>query len=126
MPSVGGPLHGHRPAYRAAPSTRRRRPCCSPRSCSAAGHITGFPATLATGARLAAPEQLRVLTAREREVMAPAAPGRSDEEIAGKLFVSPLTVRTHVHRATARPDAHGRAQLVLTASQSGLVRPRRR
>lgn len=55
--------------------------------------------------------------------MAPAAQGRSDQEIAGKLFVSPLTVRTHIHRAMTKLDAQDRAQLVVLAYQSGLVRP---
>ncbi|MFF7984518.1 response regulator [Streptomyces sp. NPDC007901] len=85
--------------------------------------ISRFLATPAPGARLAAPEQLRVLTAREREVMALAAQGRSNEEIAEKLFVSPLTVRTHVHRAMTKLDARDRAQLVVMAYQSGLVQP---
>ncbi|MFD8725342.1 response regulator [Streptomyces sp. NPDC059629] len=77
----------------------------------------------APGARLAAPEQLRVLTARERQVTALAAQGRSNEEIAGKLFVSPLTVRTHIHRAMTKLDVRDRAQLVVMAYQSGLVQP---
>ncbi|MFD4511573.1 response regulator [Streptomyces sp. NPDC058457] len=85
--------------------------------------ITRFLTTPAPGARLAAPEQLSVLTAREREVMALAAEGRSNEEIAGKLFVSPLTVRTHIHRAMTKLDARDRAQLVVMAYQSGLVQP---
>ncbi|GGN20647.1 response regulator transcription factor [Streptomyces fuscichromogenes] len=85
--------------------------------------ITRFLATPAPGVRLAAPERLRVLTAREREVMALAAEGRSNEEIAEKLFVSPLTVRTHIHRAMTKLDARDRAQLVVMAYQSGLVQP---
>jgi len=48
--------------------------------------------------------------------------GHSNEEIAGKLYVSPLTVRTHVHRAMTRLGARDRAQLVVMAYQSGLVR----
>lgn len=52
--------------------------------------------------------------------MALAAQGRSNEEIAGKLFVSPLTVCTHIHRAMTKPDARDRAQLVVMAYQSGL------
>jgi DNA-binding NarL/FixJ family response regulator len=83
--------------------------------------ITRFLATPAQSARLAAPEQLTVLTAREREVMAMAAEGHSNDEIAEKLYVSPLTVRTHVHRAMTKLDARDRAQLVVMAYQSGLV-----
>lgn len=83
--------------------------------------ITRFLASPAQGARLAAPEDLAGLTAREREVMAWVAEGHSNEEIAEKLFVSPLTVRTHVHRAMTKLGARDRAQLVVIAYQSGLV-----
>ncbi|MFE7564370.1 response regulator [Kitasatospora sp. NPDC057500] len=69
----------------------------------------------------AAPERLAVLTAREREVMAMAATGLSNEEIAARMFVSPFTIRTHVHRAMAKLDARDRAQLVALAYQTGLV-----
>ena len=83
--------------------------------------IARFLATPAQGARLAVPSQLGSLTAREREIMAMAAEGHSNDEIAEKLYVSPLTVRTHVHRAMAKLDARDRAQLVVMAYQSGLV-----
>ncbi|MFF0411103.1 response regulator [Kitasatospora sp. NPDC004745] len=72
-----------------------------------------------------ASERLAVLTAREREVMAMAATGLTNEEIAERMFVSPFTVRTHVHRAMAKLDARDRAQLVAIAYQSGLVPPGR-
>ncbi|MEU6165751.1 response regulator transcription factor [Streptomyces tanashiensis] len=65
------------------------------------------------------------LTAREREVMALAAEGLTNQEIAEKLVVSPLTVRTHVHRAMTKLHARDRAQLVVIAYQSGLVHPNR-
>ncbi|MEV6483705.1 response regulator transcription factor [Streptomyces sp. NPDC051576] len=83
--------------------------------------ITRFLATPVPGTRLATPEKLDVLTAREREIMAMAAEGRSNDEIAEKLYVSPLTVRTHVHRAMTKLDARDRAQLVVMAYQTGLV-----
>ncbi|MGW2377454.1 response regulator transcription factor [Kitasatospora sp. NPDC001683] len=70
-------------------------------------------------------ERLSVLTAREREVMSMAATGLTNEEIAVRMFVSPFTVRTHVHRAMAKLDARDRAQLVAIAYQSGLVPPGR-
>ncbi|MEV7890123.1 response regulator [Streptomyces sp. NPDC002817] len=83
--------------------------------------IARFLAAPARGARLAVPGDLVALTAREREVMAWVAEGHSNEEIAQKLFVSPLTVRTHVHRAMTKLGARDRAQLVVIAYQSGLV-----
>ncbi|GAA1962656.1 response regulator transcription factor [Kitasatospora viridis] len=63
------------------------------------------------------------LTAREREVTILAATGLDNQEIADRLFVSPLTVRTHIHRAMAKLDVRDRAQLVVIAYQSGLVHP---
>lgn len=61
------------------------------------------------------------LTNREREVMALAADGRSNDEIAGELHLSVLTVRTHVQRAMTKLGARDRAQLVVLAYKSGLV-----
>ncbi|MFB6982269.1 response regulator transcription factor [Streptomyces scopuliridis] len=85
--------------------------------------IARFLASPAPSAQLASPERLAALTAREREVTALAAEGLSNSEIAERLFVSPLTVRTHVHRAMAKLHARDRAQLVVIAYQSGLVQP---
>ncbi|MER6530880.1 response regulator transcription factor [Streptomyces sp. NPDC001508] len=65
------------------------------------------------------------LTVREREVVAEVAGGLSNDEIAEKLHVSPLTVRSHVQRAMAKLDVRDRAQLVVRAYQSGLVRASR-
>ncbi|MEV0221645.1 response regulator transcription factor [Streptomyces sp. NPDC050704] len=84
--------------------------------------ITRFLATPKPADLLAPAEHLATLTARERQVMALAAEGRSNDEIAADLFVSPLTVRTHVHRAMTKLNARDRAQLVVIAYQSGLVR----
>lgn len=66
---------------------------------------------------------LEQLTEREREVMALVAEGLSNEEIAQKLFVSPATAKTHVSRAMVKLRARDRAQLVVFAYESGLVRP---
>ncbi|WP_330307834.1 MULTISPECIES: response regulator transcription factor [unclassified Streptomyces] len=85
--------------------------------------ITRFLTTPAPGTPLALPDSLDTLTAREREVMALAAEGQSNTEIAERLVVSPLTVRTHIHRAMTKLNARDRAQLVVIAYQSGLVRP---
>ncbi|MFD5495593.1 response regulator [Streptomyces sp. NPDC001812] len=68
--------------------------------------------------------RLDSLTGREREVLVLVAGGHSNDEIAERLEVSPLTVKTHVNRAMAKLGARDRAQLVVTAYESGLVRPR--
>jgi DNA-binding NarL/FixJ family response regulator len=63
------------------------------------------------------------LTEREREVMALVGNGLSNEEIAGRLVVSPATAKTHVSRAMVKLGARDRAQLVVLAYEYGLVRP---
>jgi DNA-binding NarL/FixJ family response regulator len=68
--------------------------------------------------------RLQPLTGREREVLALVAGGLSNDEIAERLTVSPLTVKTHVNRAMAKLGARDRAQLVVIAYETGLVRPR--
>ncbi len=65
--------------------------------------------------------QLSRLTDREREIVAWVATGRSNDEIAAELVVSPATVRTHVSRAMVKLGARDRAQLVVYAVQSGLT-----
>jgi DNA-binding NarL/FixJ family response regulator len=68
-------------------------------------------------------EGLNELTEREREVMALVGIGLSNEEIARRLVVSPLTAKTHVSRTMVKLGARDRAQLVVLAYESGLVRP---
>ncbi|MCD0445717.1 response regulator transcription factor [Glycomyces sp. A-F 0318] len=72
---------------------------------------------------LPSPEPLQVLTEREREVLALAAHGLSNDDIAAKLYLSPLTAKTHVNRAMTKLGVRDRAQLVVIAYQTGLVRP---
>jgi DNA-binding NarL/FixJ family response regulator len=69
------------------------------------------------------PERLAALTDREREVLALVAAGLSNDEIATRLVVSPATAKTHVNRAMVKLGARDRAQLVVAAYASGLVRP---
>ncbi|WP_328732923.1 response regulator transcription factor [Streptomyces caniferus] len=71
----------------------------------------------------AAADALSGLTEREREVMALVGIGLSNEEIARRLVVSPLTAKTHVSRTMVKLGARDRAQLVVLAYESGLVRP---
>ncbi len=68
-------------------------------------------------------ERLDELTDREREVVALVAEGLSNEGIAERLVVSPATAKTHVSRAMGKLRARDRAQLVVIAYESGLVRP---
>ncbi len=69
------------------------------------------------------PSTLDVLTEREREVVALVGEGLTNDEIAGRLVVSPATAKTHVSRAMIKLNARDRAQLVVLAYESGLVRP---
>ncbi len=70
---------------------------------------------------LVSPE-LDVLTDREREIVGLVALGLSNDDIAQRLFLSPLTAKTHVNRAMTKLGARDRAQLVVIAYQAGLVR----
>ncbi len=70
----------------------------------------------------AAPE-LETLTDRERDVLAEVGRGCSNDEIAERLFISPLTAKTHVSRLRTKLAARDRAQLVVVAYRTGLVGP---
>jgi DNA-binding NarL/FixJ family response regulator len=67
--------------------------------------------------------ELDRLTDREREVMSHAAAGLSNGEIADLLVISPTTAKTHISRAMIKLGARDRAQLVVFAYETGLVRP---
>jgi DNA-binding NarL/FixJ family response regulator len=67
--------------------------------------------------------RLAALTDRERETLLLVATGLSNDEIAAQLVVSPHTTKTHINRAMTKLDAHDRAQLVIAAYESGLIRP---
>jgi DNA-binding NarL/FixJ family response regulator len=72
---------------------------------------------------VASPPGLGDLTAREREVLVEVAGGYSNEEIAGRLYLSESTVKTHVSRVMTKLGARDRAQVVVAAYEAGVVRP---
>ena len=93
---------------------------CSRRRSRAAS--SSFAATPPTGG--AAPrERFAELTGRELEVLVLVARGRSNAEIAGELFLSEATVKTHVTRILAKLGLRDRVQIVVLAYESGLVQP---
>ncbi|MFY1653245.1 response regulator transcription factor [Solwaraspora sp. WMMB762] len=75
------------------------------------------------GGSLAVPESFGQLTDREREVLLLVARGRSNQQIAQDLVISPHTAKTHVNRIMTKLYAHDRAQLVILAYESGLLTP---
>ncbi|MBO0980152.1 response regulator transcription factor [Microbacterium sp. SD291] len=72
---------------------------------------------------LRTPPELDQLTDREREVLVLVVRGLSNTDIATDLFISPHTAKTHVNRIMMKLHAHDRAQLVIIAYESGLLRP---
>jgi DNA-binding NarL/FixJ family response regulator len=81
----------------------------------------------ATGPAPADPAAGRdALTAREQEIVQLVARGLSNDELAERMVISPLTVKTHINRAMSKLHCRDRAQLVVWAYESGLVAPRHR
>ena len=120
----------------AAFSSRTPSPptCCTPSRVVARGDALLAPAVTRTlisefvaGPPPAVPTAGRdVLTAREQEVVELVARGLSNDEIAVRMVISPLTAKTHVNRAMTKLHCRDRAQLVVWAYESGLITPRRR
>jgi DNA-binding NarL/FixJ family response regulator len=94
-----------------APSTTRRL-------------IDRFVPLLPTGE--APPPELAGLTEREREVLVQVAAGRSNAEIAERLYVSEATVKTHVGRILGKLGLRDRVQAVVLAYETGVVKARTR
>lgn len=78
---------------------------------------------MSLGLRAEPTQALDVLTEREREVLALVGQGLSNDEIAGRLVLSPLTAKTHVSRIMTKVAARDRVHLVVLAYESGLVSP---
>lgn len=85
--------------------------------------IETFVATRPATPAEAAAAGLSQLTDREREILTLVARGLNNDQIGERLFISPATVKTHLARIMAKLDAHDRAQLVVRAYESGLVKP---
>ena len=85
--------------------------------------LIGEFASRSRATTMPAARRLSALTDREREVVALVGEGLSNDEIARRLFLSPATVKTHVSRAMVKLQVRDRAQLVVLAYESGLVRP---
>jgi DNA-binding NarL/FixJ family response regulator len=85
--------------------------------------VTGTPRGAAPAPNSGAGKTIERLTPREREVLSLVGRGHSNAEIAEHLVLSPLTAKTHVARLFSKLGARDRAQLVVTAYESGLVRP---
>jgi len=79
--------------------------------------VQAAPVTMSAAQR----ETLARLTAREQEVLLLVARGRTNQEIASALTISPHTAKTHVNRIMSKVDARDRAQLVILAYESGIV-----
>jgi len=82
--------------------------------------ITEFAAQAVPGGP---PMRTDLLTEREREVLMLVTTGMSNDEIAARLVISPTTAKTHISRILAKLGARDRAQLIVMAYESGLVRP---
>jgi DNA-binding NarL/FixJ family response regulator len=72
------------------------------------------------------PPELADLTPREVEVLTLIGRGRSNADIAAELVVAQTTVKTHVARVLAKLSLNDRAQAVIAAYETGLIRPGRR
>jgi DNA-binding NarL/FixJ family response regulator len=85
--------------------------------------IAEFAGSIGKARPATPPAHFDQLTDREREVLVLVAEGLSNDEIAGRLVISPATAKTHVSRTMIKLGARDRAQLVVYAYEAGLIRP---
>lgn len=100
-----------------SPWWRWERRCCRQR------HAAGRRAVRPPAPPPVSGDGLAVLTAREREVVRLVAEVLSNDQIAAKLVISPLTAKTHITRVLIKLNVRDRVQLVILAYETGLVRP---
>jgi DNA-binding NarL/FixJ family response regulator len=105
-----------------SPSVTRPRARRAPAVPAAAGAAAAAPGRDTANRALPASDLAR-LTEREREVLGLVAQGLSNDEIAVRLYLSPLTTKTHVSHIMTKLCARDRARLVVIAYESGLVVP---
>ncbi|MGH2550291.1 MAG: response regulator [Thermomicrobiales bacterium] len=84
-------------------------------------HLANQVAARRPASTLSSAEQVSALTPREREILAMIATGLIADEIADRLFISPLTVKTHINNAMSKLGVHTRTQLVRIALDYGLI-----
>lgn len=109
-------------AYRPGSVSLSSQTAASPSSFSQA--LSSRSSQTAASAEYAAAMRARLkqLTDREREILSLVARGLSNDQIGEALFISPATVKTHVARIMSKAQAHDRAQLVVFAYESGLMK----
>ncbi|CAN5346109.1 response regulator transcription factor [soil metagenome] len=84
-------------------------------------HLANQVITQRTASALSSPDQVSALTPREREIIVMIATGLIADEIAERLFISPLTVKTHINNAMSKLGVRNRTQLVRVALDYGLI-----
>ena len=80
-------------------------------------------ATVKPSSAASDPEIVETLSSRELEIVALLSERMRDKEIAGRLFISPETVKTHLRNIYGKLDAHGRREAVRRAVKIGVLKP---
>jgi DNA-binding NarL/FixJ family response regulator len=104
--------------------TQAVRSVASGEACFAPSVLERLIATYMRAAEPADEARLDTLTDRERDVLRLVGRGRSNTEIAGALFISETTVKTHLSRLFTKLGVHDRTQAVVAAYETGLIAPR--